>query len=248
MPNNTHVKNIKLGACRVSFGGVDLGYTKGGVQVEVSTETMKVTVDQLGNTTISELVQGRNITITAPLAESVLQNMVDLMPGSSLSTEDNSVLITSAQGINLIDVAKELILTPQDSSDYILAIPKAATAGNFTMTYKSDDVRVFSVGFTAYPDDNGVLGKMTGPKQPQTVTMFPGTPTAKVGATVQLSVQLAPEDAVDKTGVWESDNPAKVSVDQNGLARGVAEGTANVSFTCNSGGKKVTKVVTVTAA
>ncbi|HCP7380267.1 TPA: hypothetical protein OFU72_003633 [Escherichia coli] len=162
--SNTHVKNIKLGACKVSFGGVDLGYTKGGVQVEVATETLKVTVDQLGQTTISELVQGRNITITAPLAESVLQNMVDLMPGSTLSEEDNSVTITSAQGVNLIDVAKELVLTPQDTTDYVLTIPKAATAGNFTMTYQSDDVRVFSVQFTAYPDDDGILGKMSGPK------------------------------------------------------------------------------------
>ncbi len=51
--SNTHVKNIKLGACKVSFGGVDLGYTKGGVQVEIATETLKVTVDQLGQTTIS---------------------------------------------------------------------------------------------------------------------------------------------------------------------------------------------------
>ncbi|HHO6394217.1 TPA: hypothetical protein ACRVMJ_005009, partial [Escherichia coli] len=51
--SNTHVKNIKLGACKVSFGGVDLGYTKGGVQVEVATETLKVTVDQLGQTVIS---------------------------------------------------------------------------------------------------------------------------------------------------------------------------------------------------
>ncbi|NCU21932.1 hypothetical protein DZC41_00105, partial [Acinetobacter haemolyticus] len=123
--SNTHVKNIKLGACKVSFGGVDLGYTKGGVQVEVATETLKVTVDQLGQTTISELVQGRNITITAPLAESVLKNMVDLMPGSTLSEDSNTVTITSAQGVNLIDVAKELILTPQDTTDYVLTIPKA---------------------------------------------------------------------------------------------------------------------------
>ncbi len=46
---NTHVKNIKLGACKVSIsGGVDLGYTKGGVQVEVATETLKVTVESVG--------------------------------------------------------------------------------------------------------------------------------------------------------------------------------------------------------
>ncbi|EAO3291456.1 Ig-like domain-containing protein [Shigella flexneri] len=246
--SNTHVKNIKLGACKVSFGGVDLGYTKGGVQVEVATETLKVTVDQLGQTTISELVQGRNITITAPLAESVLKNMVDLMPGSTLSEEDNAVTITSAQGVNLIDVAKELVLTPQDTTDYVLTIPKAATAGNFTMTYQSDDVRVFSVQFTAYPDDNGVLGKMSGPKPVKTVTISPGSPTCKVGATVQLSAQVQPDDVADKTGVWASEDPQKATVDQTGLVRGVAEGAVNISFTANSGGKKATKSVTVTAA
>ncbi|NMI67250.1 Ig domain-containing protein [Salmonella enterica subsp. enterica serovar Saintpaul] len=246
--SNTHVKNIKLGACKVSFGGVDLGYTKGGVQVEVATETLKVTVDQHGQTTMSELVQGRNITITAPLAESVLRNMVDLMPGSTMSEEDNSVTITSAQGVNLIDVAKELILTPQDTTDYVLTIPKAATAGNFTMTYQSDDVRVFSVQFTAYPDDDGVLGKMSGPKQVKAVSLSPERPTVKVGETVQLTAEITPADAGDKSGVWASENEDKATVDQGGLVRRVAEGSANISFTSNSGNKKATKAVTVNAA
>lgn len=161
---NTHVKNIKLGACGVSLGGTDLGYTKGGVEVEIATETLKVTVDQLGQTTISELVQGRNVKVTVPLAESVLKNMVSLMPGSTISSDGNTLTITSAQGVNLVDVAQPLILTPQDGADFILTLPKAATAGNFTMAYKSDDVRVFSVEFNAYPDDAGVLGTMTNPK------------------------------------------------------------------------------------
>ncbi|EOY1244741.1 Ig-like domain-containing protein [Escherichia coli] len=242
--SNTHVKNIKLGACKVSFGGVDLGYTKGGVQVEVATETLKVTVDQQGQTVISELVQGRNITIIAPLAESVLKNMVDLMPGSTLSEDDNSVTITSAQGVNLINVAKELVLTPQDTTDYVLTLPKAATAGNFTMSYQSDDVRVFSVQFNAYPDDEGVLGKMSGPKPVKNVTITPESPSVKVGATVQLTANFTPDDVVDKTGVWSSDNK-KATVDQTGLVRGVEQGSANISFTSNSGSKKVTKLVTV---
>lgn len=242
--SNTHVKNIKLGACKVSFGGVDLGYTKGGVQVEVATETLKVTVDQQGQTVISELVQGRNITITAPLAESVLKNMVDLMPGSTLSEDDNSVTITSAQGVNLINVAKELVLTPQDTTDYVLTLPKAATAGNFTMSYQSDDVRVFSVQFNAYPDDEGVLGKMSGPKPVKNVTITPESPSVKVGATVQLTANFTPDDVVDKTGVWSSDNK-KATVDQTGLVRGMEQGSANISFTSNSGSKKVTKLVTV---
>jgi hypothetical protein len=32
--------------------------------------------------------------------------MVDLMPGSTLSSGEDTVTITSAQGVNLIDVAK----------------------------------------------------------------------------------------------------------------------------------------------
>ncbi|WP_334362236.1 Ig domain-containing protein [Enterobacter hormaechei] len=246
--SNTHVKNIKLGACKVSFGGVDLGYTKGGVQVEVATETLKVTVDQLGQTTISELVQGRNITITAPLAESVLKNMVDLMPGSTLSEDSNTVTITSAQGVNLIDVAKELILTPQDTTDYVLTIPKAATAGNFTMTYQSDDVRVFSVQFTAYPDDNGTLGRMSGPKPVESVKITPESPEVKAGENVQLTAEITPADASDKSGVWESDAQGTATVDQTGLVHGVAEGTANITFISTSGSKKATKSVTVNAA
>ena len=246
--SNTHVKNIKLGACKVSFGGVDLGYTKGGVQVEIATETLKVTVDQLGQTTISELIQGRNITITAPLAESVLKNMVDLMPGSTLSSGEDTVTITSAQGVNLIDVAKELVLTPQDATDYVLTIPKAATAGNFTMTYQSDDVRVFSVEFSAYPDDAGVLGKMSLPKPVESVTLTPSSPTVKVGAKVQLSATFTPADATNKTGVWSSDATDKATVDQNGLVTGKAVGSANIPFTTNDGAKKATKAVSVTAA
>ncbi len=245
--SNTHVKNIKLGACKVSFGGVDLGYTKGGVQVEVATETLKVTVDQHGQTIMSELVQGRNITITAPLAESVLKNMVDLMPGSTLNEDDNSVTITSAQGVNLIDVAKELVLTPQDTTDYVLTIPKAATAGNFTMTYQSDDVRVFSVQFTSYPDDDGVLGKMSGQKPIKTITINPSSPTCKVGSTVQLSVLIQPDDVVDKTGTWVSEDLAKATVDQNGLVTGKSQGSVDISFIANNGGKKATKSVAITA-
>ncbi|VGI94097.1 Uncharacterised protein [Klebsiella pneumoniae] len=123
-----------------------------------------MTVDQLGQTTISELIQGRNIKVTVPLAESVLANMVNLMPGSTMSTDIKTLSIKSAQGVNLVDVAQQLILTPQDGTDFILTLPKAATGGNFTMAYKSDDVRVFSVEFNAYPDDTGVLGTLSAPK------------------------------------------------------------------------------------
>lgn len=175
----------------------------------------------------------------------VLLNSFELsVPAQSFAT----VTITSAQGVNLIDVAKELVLTPQDATDYVLTIPKAATAGNFTMTYQSDDVRVFSVEFSAYPDDAGVLGKMSLPKPVESVTLTPSSPTVKVGAKVQLSATFTPVDATNKTGVWSSDATDKATVDQNGLVTGKAVGSANITFTTNDGAKKATKAVSVTAA
>lgn len=83
MPSDT--RNVKLGVCTVTFDGVDLGYTKGGVEVEVKSETKKVMVDQFGNTPINEYVLGRTCTAKVPLAETTLENLARIMPGAALS-------------------------------------------------------------------------------------------------------------------------------------------------------------------
>lgn len=84
-------KNVKLGACRVKFGGVDLGLTKGGVEVQVATETKKVNVDQFGTTEVNEYIQGRTVKVTAPLAETTLENLKKITPGASLTTQAVSI-------------------------------------------------------------------------------------------------------------------------------------------------------------
>lgn len=82
MPSDT--KNVKLGVCLVTFDGVDLGYTKGGCEVEVKTETKKVMVDQFGNSEINEYILGRTCTVKVPLAETTLGNLTRIMPGATL--------------------------------------------------------------------------------------------------------------------------------------------------------------------
>lgn len=76
--------NVKLGVCNIRFGGIDLGLTKGGVEVEVSTDTHKVMVDQFGESEINEQITKRTVKVTAPLAETTLENMVSVMPGAVL--------------------------------------------------------------------------------------------------------------------------------------------------------------------
>lgn len=154
-------KNVKLGVCRITFDGIDLGYTKGGVEVMVTTETRKTEVDQFGKSPISETIIGRECTIKAPLAETTLENLVKIMPGATLVTDGTDptkkrVDVTNAVGVNLLDIAKVLVLHPQAlldtdfSQDFNVAL--AATAGQMNFAYKLDDERIFNTEFTAYPN------------------------------------------------------------------------------------------------
>jgi hypothetical protein len=77
-------RNVKIGVCKVFFDGIDLGYTKGGVEVEVSTDTYKSEVDQFGKTPISEIIMGRMVKAKVPMAETTLENMVQIMPGATI--------------------------------------------------------------------------------------------------------------------------------------------------------------------
>ena len=79
-------KNVKLGVCKVIYDGVDLGYTSGGVEVTVATQTHQVLVDQFGKTPINEYIMGRTVEAKCPLAETTIENMVAIMPGATLST------------------------------------------------------------------------------------------------------------------------------------------------------------------
>lgn len=159
-------KNVKLGVCTVTFDGKDLGFTKGGVEVTVETETHEVTVDQLGNTPINEYIMGRTCTVSVPLAETTLENLVAVMPGATLVTDSvdtgkKHVKVPTGVGVNLLDFAKPLVLHPKgkpasDKSDDF-TVMRAATPGAITYSYMLDEERIFNVEFKAYPDENEQL-------------------------------------------------------------------------------------------
>lgn len=159
MPSSA--ENIKMGTCKITFGGVDLGLTIGGVEVTVETTTKETKVDQFGDTVANETIMGRNITVSCPLAETTLQNLVSIMPGATLVTDGVTptkikATVTSGTGISLLSLAQELILHPIELPDADvsedLVIPLAATAGSMNFAYKYDEERVFDTVFKGYPD------------------------------------------------------------------------------------------------
>lgn len=156
MPSDT--RNVKLGVCKIIFGGQDLGYTKGGVEVVVTTETFKVEVDQFGKTPIKEYIIGREVSVKAPLAETTIQNIAALMPGATITgTAGSEVLnVTTSVGADLLTLAKPLRLHPaalpdtDKSEDFV--IYRAATPGALNFAYKLDAERIYNADFVGYPD------------------------------------------------------------------------------------------------
>jgi hypothetical protein len=152
-------KNVKLGVCTISYDGKDLGYTQGGVQVSVKTDTHKVNIDQFGKTTVNELIMSRDVSVKVPLAETTLENLVAIMPGATLVTGaggEKSVDVGVGIGVDLLSIAKELRLHPvsKPANDYSedFVIPLAATSGALDFSYDVEKERLYSVDFTGYPD------------------------------------------------------------------------------------------------
>lgn len=102
--------NVKLGICTIEFAGVDLGYTKGGVEVEVATETFKVMIDQFGNTPVKESITARTCVVRCPLAETTLEILERIMPGSTFTDNATKQVTTVVEAI------------PTDTTEYIIRV------------------------------------------------------------------------------------------------------------------------------
>lgn len=134
-----NTKNVKLGVCRVIYDGYDLGYTKGGVEVEVATETYKVEVDQFGKSPINEYIMGRTVSVKCPLAETTLENLALTMPGAVLTATggvkaSGTLIVASIPANNATVTVNGIVLTYKTvasaAHDVLIGATTAATAAN----------------------------------------------------------------------------------------------------------------------
>lgn len=71
------------------------------------------------------------------------------------------------------------------------------------------------------------------PIRPEQIKLSRSNATALVGETIQLTYEILPADATDKTVEWKSLSPDVATVDENGLVTVKAEGRANIEAICN---------------
>lgn len=204
-------ENVKLGVCNVLFDGVDLGFTKGGVEVEVATSTKEITVDQMGETPIGEVIMGRTVQATVPLAETTLDNLVAVMPGSVLISDGNkatgSIVFSSAAPVDGDSVSfggityafKTNPLT-QNEMPIVATIGAAAAALAAKINANSGDFTAVATGPSVYvtaknrgTDGNVAITKVAATPANITVTNLTGgvnTTKAKVAVSTGVNINL----------------------------------------------------------
>lgn len=159
------ITNVKVGVCNVYFNGVDLGHTKGGVEVTYEPEYHDVTVDKYGNTVVEKYLIGEKMMAKVPLAEYTTANLNVAIPQSTLAGGGNERITIGAQsGKKSTTDAAQLILSPiatSDSSEDIV-IHKAIVSSQVVLNHVYDGERIIEVTFEALLDESKSDGNYLG--------------------------------------------------------------------------------------
>lgn len=222
-------KNVKLGVCKVFYGGVDLGYTQGGVQATVKTETHKVNVDQFGKTTVNELIMSRDVTVKVPLAETTLQNLVAVMPGSTLNIVGGAkatgkITIATVPANNDTVTVSSKVFTfktaPQAPADVLIGATVAETATNLHAKLVADQTAnvsraVFTVAAAQITVTYGLVGTagnsyalIAGQASVTTIAMAGGTEPTSQNVTVTTGISISLLDGAKELRLHPQNKPA----------------------------------------
>lgn len=155
-----NLSNLKVAAgSLITFGGVDLGHTVDGAEIEIERELTMVKTDLYGNTPVDYVVTGQTATVSLKLAEITPGVLSYALPESDwdVGSADDHVHFGTKAGYSLRNDALPLVITPQGgNSDGNLTITlfKAVSTGNVTWAYKIDEQTVYEVTFTALVDES----------------------------------------------------------------------------------------------
>lgn len=158
-----NILNVKLGVCSVTFGGVDLGHTIGGVEVSYAPEYHETKVDKYSGVAERWLV-GEKLSAKVPLAENTLTVIKNAITHSTDNTDH--VTLGSNAGKRSSTYAKLLVLHPianaaNDRSGDV-GIYKAHVSNEITIAYKNDGEQIIEAMFDGLVDEGRSDGNLLG--------------------------------------------------------------------------------------
>ena len=151
------VTKIQLGACSVTYKGVDLGHTIGGVVVTYTPDYHETSVDKYGSSVVEKFLVGERVKAEVSLAEITLANL-EVAIALGVQVADDSVSMGSVAGKKASTTAGLLVLHPLAYAttvrDYDVSIYKAVVTNELKIEHKNDGEKLLPVVFDALIDEN----------------------------------------------------------------------------------------------
>lgn len=159
------ITNVRVGACDVTFNGVVVGHTIGGVEVTYEPVYKDVMVDAYGETVVEKYLIGEKLTAKVPLAESTIVNMRNAIPQSTFAGAGNArITIGAKAGKKASDDAYQLVLHPsgQGTRAFDIVLHKAYSSESVVLSHKHDEETVTEITFVALLDESKSDGNYLG--------------------------------------------------------------------------------------
>lgn len=173
-----NISNLYVAAgSLITLGGVDLGHTVDGAEIEIEREFTEVKTDIYGNTPIDMVLTGQKATVKLKLAEITPGTLSYVVPEADydVGASDDHLHFGSKSGYSLRNDALELVITPQaknSDGQRTITFFKAVSTDNAKFSYKIDEQSVFEVTFTALVDEsrNATDGRLLGRVGPAAIS------------------------------------------------------------------------------
>ena len=139
------VANVKVGVCSVTYNGVDLGHTVGGVEVTYEANYHDVIVDKYGETVVEKKLVSERYMAKVPLAEYTIANLKAAIPQGQYAGAANArIHFGSSSGKSAKDNSAQLVLHPinEGTRKFDVVLHKAYAANTITLQHKVDETRV----------------------------------------------------------------------------------------------------------
>ena len=173
-----NVNNLYVAAgSLITLGGVDLGHTVDGAEIEIERELTEVKTDLYGNTPVDFVLSGQKATVKLKLAEITPGVLSYVIPEADydVGAADDHLHFGTKAGYSLRADALELVITPQGKNtdgQRTITFFKAVSTENATVSYKIDEQSVYEVTFTALVDEsrNATDGRLLGRVGPAAIS------------------------------------------------------------------------------
>lgn len=157
---------IQLGICDVTYKGVNLGHTIGGVTVTYSPDFHETSVDYYGSSVVEKFLVGERLKAKVSLAEYTIANLQNAINQGTLQGDD-AVSVGSKAGKRASANAGLLVLHPinspaNDTRQYDVSIYKAVVTNELAIEHKNDGEKVLPVEFEGLIDEGRTDGNMLG--------------------------------------------------------------------------------------